>query len=203
MKTKDLRYVKTEDLIRDAFLSLAEKDTFENIHIKDICAKARISRNAFYGHYETKYQLLDRIIEDAENRMLESLTSEMIQNLKDNIMHGVSEWCIQVVYDNRDLLRILSGSAPDHFRAMIRHVFIDSTLKELYTGTDYIQKDVILRMSEAYISDALTSIIQIWLEDTSKISVSELTDLLYDISHTSAAFFYQKLDENRHIKRKK
>ena len=55
MSVHDLRYVKTEELIRKAFLSCCAEHTIEEIHTKDICAKARISRNAFYGHYENKY----------------------------------------------------------------------------------------------------------------------------------------------------
>ncbi|HCK88716.1 MAG TPA: hypothetical protein DHW39_07890 [Erysipelotrichaceae bacterium] len=203
MNTKDLRYIKTEELIRSAFLNLAERTTIENIHIKDICAEAKISRNAFYGHYESKYELLERICKDASENMLSSLTEETVQNLRENLMYGVTEWCIQVVYEHRDLMRVLSKSSPAHFQKIIRYVFIESTLKELYTGTENIQKNIILKMSEAYISDALTSIIQIWLEDPSTISVRDLAKFLHSISHHAAAFFYAKLDENKNIKRRK
>ncbi len=203
MNTKDLRYIKTEELIRSALLRLAETNTFDNIHIKDICNEANISRNAFYGHYESKYELLEKICEDASKDMLSSLTEETVQNLRENLMYGVTEWCIQVVYEHRDLMRVLSKSSPAHFQKIIRYVFIESTLKELYTGTENIQKNIILKMSEAYISDALTSIIQIWLEDPSTISVRDLAKFLHSISHHAAAFFYAKLDENKNIKRRK
>ncbi len=203
MNTKDLRYIKTEELIRSAFLRLAETNTFDNIHTKDICNEANISRNAFYGHYESKYELLEKICEDASKDMLSSLTEETVQNLRENLMYGVTEWCIQVVYEHRDLMRVLSKSSPAHFQKIIRYVFIESTLKELYTGTENIQKNIILKMSEAYISDALTSIIQIWLEDPSTISVRDLAKFLHSISHHAAAFFYAKLDENKNIKRRK
>ncbi len=203
MNIKDLRYIKTEELIRSAFLKLAEKNTIENIHIKDICAEANISRNAFYGHYESKYELLEKICEDASKEMLSSLTESTVQSLRENLMYGVTEWCIRVVYENRTLLKILAKSSPRHFQAMIRDVFIRSTLEKLYTGTEYIQKDMILKLSAAYITDALISIIQIWLEDTSKISVGELTEFLHAISHNAAAFFYSKMDENKNIKRRR
>ena len=203
MNTKDLRYIKTEELIRSAFLRLAETNKFENIHIKDICNEAKISRNAFYGHYESKYELLEKICEDASKDMLSSLTEETVKNLRENLMYGVTEWCIQVVYEHRDLMRILAKSSPRHFQAIIRNVFIESTLNELYTGTENIQKDIILKMSEAYISDALTSIIQIWLEDTSKISVRDLAKFLHAISHHAAAFFFARLDEHKNIRRRK
>lgn len=47
----DLRYVKTEDLIREAYLSLCfEKKKMPTISL--LCERARINKSTFYMHYD-------------------------------------------------------------------------------------------------------------------------------------------------------
>lgn len=201
MSIHDLRYVKTEELIRNAFLSCCSENTIEDIHIKDICARARISRNAFYGHYENKYQLLEEVYADVRRRMLADLTPEIITNLSKDAMYGVSEWCIRSVHKNRSLLKILAKCSEGRFREMICSVFIDATLQAVFTHTEEIDRDIMLKMSKAYISDGLTSIILIWLNEPDQIDEKQLIDFLYDISHLSAAYFYRLLDKRPGISR--
>ena len=202
MNKNDLRYIKTEELIRDAFLSCACEHSIEDIHIKDICAKARISRNAFYGHYETKYELLEQIYRDVEKKILYGLKPEMIRDLANRDMFGITQWCIRAIDDHKALLRILSGSSRDRFRELIHKVFIDATLSAVYEGTGAIRQDMALRMSEAYITDGLTSIILIWLREPGQIGREELTHLLYEITRHSVEFFYSRIEENQNIERR-
>ena len=74
MNKFDLRFQKTEELIINAFLKVAAGSSFEQIRIKDICAVAMISRNAFYAHYADKYELLESICESLKEKMILGLT---------------------------------------------------------------------------------------------------------------------------------
>ena len=60
MKNKDLRVVKTLNLIKNSFYQLLEEENFEKINISQICQLAQIGRSTFYQHYVDKYQLLDQ-----------------------------------------------------------------------------------------------------------------------------------------------
>ncbi len=202
MSNNDLRYIKTEELIRNAFFACCSERTIEEIHIKDICAKARISRNAFYGHYENKYQLLEAVYKDVEKNMLEDLTPEIISSLSRDATYTVHEWCIRSVNRERDLLKILAKSSQPRFREMIHSVFIDGTLRAVFTNTELIDQDPSLRMSKMYIADGLVSIILAWLNEPEPIGEQELIDYLYDISHAAAAYFYRQLDSHPQISRR-
>ena len=202
MSVHDLRYVKTEELIRKAFLSCCAEHTIEEIHTKDICAKARISRNAFYGHYENKYQLLDAVYADVQKNMLADLTAEIISCLSKDGMHGVCEWCIRSVSRNRDLLKILAKSSEHHFRNMIRTVFIDSTLEAVFTNIHLIDENPVLILSRNYIVDGLTSVILTWFNEAEEADEQTLVNHLYEISHLSAAYFYRQLDHTPGISRR-
>ncbi|MBR2845593.1 MAG: TetR/AcrR family transcriptional regulator [Solobacterium sp.] len=203
MNQSDLRYIKTEDLIKQAFLSCASEYDIQDVHIKDICAKARISRNAFYSHYENKYQVLEQICRETEERMLNELNPEIIKMLSNNTMYSTSEWCINMIYDNQDLFRILARCSESSLRRMIHSIFIKSTLSSLYDNTEQIKNDLILQMSESFITDALTAIILLWLKNPGRITKEQLTDYLYEIAKGPIEVFYRKLDESRSVKRKK
>lgn len=202
MNTRDLRFVKTEELIRSAFLSCACENTIENIHIKDICAKARISRNAFYSHYETKYDLLEAVYQDVERKILEELTPEIITNLSAGSIYDTTGWCIKTVDENREILRILSKCSQTRFREMISRTFLDGTLTAVYSGISAVENDTLLQLSRGYITDGLSGILTYWLEDSSCISREELAGMLTDISKGAVEYFYRKLDENRNVERR-
>lgn len=62
MKENDLRYIKTERAIREAFFALLEEGEFEKITVKDITERALINRNTFYLHYRDKFDLINSIL---------------------------------------------------------------------------------------------------------------------------------------------
>lgn len=75
MKENDLRYIKTERAIREAFFALLEEGEFEKITVKDITERALINRNTFYLHYKDKFDLINSIlvgfIQDLSTKALE------------------------------------------------------------------------------------------------------------------------------------
>ena len=82
----DLRAVKTEENLRTALISLLNEKELKKISVKDICDKAKCSRNAFYFHYQYKEDLYDAIIDNVSNIIVESLipvvpTENMIDNM--------------------------------------------------------------------------------------------------------------------------
>lgn len=65
-ETTDLRIVKTERLIKEAFLELRRSMPLEKIKVRDLCRKACINTSTFYHHYEDIFALSDSL----ENEVL-------------------------------------------------------------------------------------------------------------------------------------
>ena len=61
---KDLRVIKTQNLLYNTLLELLKSSPFEEIKVSDICDKALINRSTFYAHYSDKYELLASYIDD-------------------------------------------------------------------------------------------------------------------------------------------
>ncbi len=62
MNCNDLRYIKTEENLKNTLLHMLETHKLEEISIKAICIEAKCSRNAFYQHYQTKEDLYNTIM---------------------------------------------------------------------------------------------------------------------------------------------
>ena len=62
--SKDARALRSALALRDALLVLLEQKPFDQITIRDICARAQVHYATFFRHHETKEALLDFIARD-------------------------------------------------------------------------------------------------------------------------------------------
>jgi AcrR family transcriptional regulator len=72
---RDLRIRKTEALLKEALVELASSRNFGSITVEDIVRRAMVNRATFYRHYQDKYALAVRIIEDTVDRMLAEISA--------------------------------------------------------------------------------------------------------------------------------
>lgn len=68
----DLRVVKNNQLLINAFIKLLERKSFDDISVVEICNEAKVSRSAFYDHFKDKYDLFSYSV----NVMLGELMNE-------------------------------------------------------------------------------------------------------------------------------
>ena len=59
---EDLRIIKTRENLMHALLDLMQDKSLKDITVRDICNKARCSRNTFYNHYAYKEDLFDQVL---------------------------------------------------------------------------------------------------------------------------------------------
>lgn len=104
---KDLRYLKTEKLIKDTYLSLRKKNK-KNIKVNELCNEALINKSTFYAHYETieifhqKFckEIVDNIINNSSHidcaiSDTKSFVISLVESLKRN------EKLISILFDDR------------------------------------------------------------------------------------------------------
>ncbi|WP_338450052.1 TetR/AcrR family transcriptional regulator C-terminal domain-containing protein [Niallia oryzisoli] len=83
----DRRITRTRQLIYETFISFISEKEFTQISIKDITNGANISRSTFYAHYQDKYDLLDKTIQEKLSELNNSLveTKSNYINYQSNI----------------------------------------------------------------------------------------------------------------------
>jgi AcrR family transcriptional regulator len=77
----DPRVVRTRKLLTDAFLSVQQEKSFDDITIQDIADRATVNRATFYAHFQDKYALLDSIIHDGFERTLRNRLDAPIESV--------------------------------------------------------------------------------------------------------------------------
>lgn len=72
----DLRIVKTQKVIKEAFLNLRKSSILERIKVKDICSIALINKTTFYKHYKDVYDLSNQLEDEAIDNFMNALVEK-------------------------------------------------------------------------------------------------------------------------------
>ena len=69
MSQPNVRVRRTRTLLRDALVELIEDRGFDRVTVGDLCARAMVSRAAFYRNYRDKFALVEQIFDEAMAQM--------------------------------------------------------------------------------------------------------------------------------------
>ena len=69
----NLRVRRTQKLLREALIALIEEQGFEAITVGELTERAMVSRAAFYRNYQDKYDLVEKIFEEAMSTLLNAV----------------------------------------------------------------------------------------------------------------------------------
>lgn len=135
---KNSRYFETAELMDEALLSLLSDRDFEFVTVKEVCARAGVSRSTFYLHYESMDELLreslrltiDRFLARFERKSGTSFVDRLRSCPDDELYLVTSEFLIpylEFVRDNRRLFTALlrnteSFRVDETYMALERHV---------------------------------------------------------------------------------
>lgn len=147
----DLRTIKTDKLIKQAFIDLLAQKSFEQLTINDICDLAAIGRSTFYHHYLDKYALLEQLISDFTNEF-QSLIEQRNQNLTGD---SLLIYLYQKLFVNRQaLLAIMTVNSKLEYN--LRQILKKNSLGLFKKDNFGVPTDF---LAEIYASDVLTAII--------------------------------------------
>jgi AcrR family transcriptional regulator len=62
--SEDLRVRRTRKLLQDALIELTIERGFSAVTVRDIAERAMVNRATFYRHYQDKYDLLNKYMDD-------------------------------------------------------------------------------------------------------------------------------------------
>lgn len=69
----DYRYMRTDQDIQRAFFKLLQEDGFEKINVSNLAKESLVDRSTFYAHYESIYDIAQKVISDKVNIIRDSL----------------------------------------------------------------------------------------------------------------------------------
>lgn len=167
----DRRVARTQEAIKKAFLELLTEKNFESITIQDISDRANINRATVYLHYQDKFDLLDRIIEEHITHMVNlcELDTEM-------------EWieatviCMEYLEDNFLFFSsmLVSEGAP-YFRKR----FVQHNKEEFKKDIDTSQGKNLGQNEEIvaeFVANAYVGIVEWWLKNDMPYPPEEMAE---------------------------
>ena len=130
--TTDLRILRTKKNIYDAFLSLLQEKSFDQITVRDITERAFINRNTFYLHYRDKADLLKSISSERLNNIHQLLT-QPYEQIDENYFRSVMLRLIQEIFDNKVFYRaMMKDNSSDYFREQIKKEIVEQMLANVH-----------------------------------------------------------------------
>ncbi|KRM74423.1 TetR/AcrR family transcriptional regulator [Secundilactobacillus collinoides] len=107
---------KTKRAIEVAFLSLLCDTPIEKITVREIANKAQISRNTFYTHFTSVYDLKDRVMDGIKSSIAMRMEhdSDVTQlGLKTSLTAMIT-----YLYENQELLRLFFQTQEGNFQLL-------------------------------------------------------------------------------------
>lgn len=159
---EDLRVRRTKKLIVQAFYRLLEREDFHKITIQQIADEAMINRQTFYLHYQDKYDLLQKIIDELCQEAT-AILAEQINELKQPILQTLQEHYDELI-DSKDKIYLLlrHNYCSTVFRQTLRESFLTMLKKQKKLQlTDFEAKIIAINFMEVvmivYTSEKLPS----------------------------------------------
>lgn len=107
MKSKDKRYLETEQLITNVFIELVETRGYSNVTVKDIAKYANINRNTFYLHYLDKEDLMDHIAKNVFEEIINKLIDIDLYRFNRQEYKNNMNKLLDILFSQTEIIRIL------------------------------------------------------------------------------------------------
>lgn len=191
----DRRIQRTRQSLRAALLELIKQKGYDAISIEEITERANVGRATFYLHYKDKEDLLLEEFSEMANEKAQALSeipfSAWLQSLEDTTDKEKRPpppllIVFEHVYENAELYYILLKSEKSsRIVERIRKISTGAIVKfvEAKAKTDPIPFlfKVPIEFFAAFISGALLSTVDWWLEERMRHTPKEVTHLFLDL----------------------
>ena len=130
----DLRIKKTKRAIRSAFYELIKEKPLEKITVREIAERAEINKTTFYAHYETVYDLVDQLEQEAVAEVISQLNTA--QGLLSSPRAFVKE-IYTLLSKNQLCSELFSAPAMAQFTAHLHNAILEKVKQDGIDSTQY------------------------------------------------------------------
>ena len=164
------------DAIEESFVELLKTKPYKSISVKEICAHAHVSRNAFYAHFRDKRAIVTKLFrQHALNPFIQAidLLSPEVAYQMSNVVFARF---YQGIYDNREyyenLVAPMCGVDPTFELVVARSLyapFMKLLKKRGFSGPEYEAE-----MLAHHFAASQGVFLEKWISDKCEVPVSEV-----------------------------
>ncbi|MBR2639250.1 MAG: TetR family transcriptional regulator [Oscillospiraceae bacterium] len=189
MNKNDLRYIKTEKIIKESFKKCVEKHGFEKVTVSMICEEGLISRNAFYLHFTDKYDLLDRLFDEFRASLLKNYDQNITESVAKNDVLTSTKLYAEAILNNRLDFLFLIKCSRNKMDKVIKEIIIDYPNKKTIKNYEKICENFDVQLNIRYMFTAMVAYTELWFENFEKISKEEAIYNLYKLCESPTTLF--------------
>lgn len=162
----DRRYRKVETSIKHAFIYIAKHTDFLDISVKEVCVKADINRSTFYLHYQNLSEVLYSLEDDIIAQLM-LIIAKPYNDFKEFII-SISE----LVYQNKELLKIIFSSSETHFARKIEQIILPFFKASPFNTSSLNEQSYNYVLS--FTIDGSLGVFRKWIDDDCKLDKNVL-----------------------------
>jgi Transcriptional regulator len=183
--TTDLRIIKTRAAIRSHFLDLLLKKNFNEITVKDIAQAANIGRGTFYLHYEDKFDLLDKVMQEGLDATVGHFQPQhYLQNgmmVPERMIRFLSSIYGYFRENERFFRAMLFNDGVPNFKGRLQQCFLEKFRREIgqILPTDSHSEAVTMEILPIFISSGMIGLVEWWFRTGMHISEEDMARRIY------------------------
>lgn len=173
MRTKDRRFIKTENAIQKAMIKLLNERDAEYLTIEDLIYEADINKSTFYLHYQSIALLISAL----EDEVVSSLSKKMYELPDNHSRYNFFESLLSFVKENQKIVKAVLNASTYRFNEKIEEFgktyLIDPPAKKRNRLVSKIE------LLESSLIQAVVAYLRIWIFDGCKFDdETVVTDLV-------------------------
>lgn len=176
----DLRVVKTRLAIQSRFLDLLLKKNFNELTVKDITSAANIGRGTFYLHYQDKYDLLEKVIEEGLGATIDKFQPHEYLVGGQVIPERIIQFVLKIFEHFRENERFFRAMLFNEGIPMFRHRMQQRFLKKFHHEVELIglpgqvADPSTLEILPIFISSGMIGLVGWWFENQMRIPEKDM-----------------------------
>lgn len=183
-KNNDLRWQRTEGIIRRAFIDLLKQNSFTKLTVSALIKRAGISRAAFYLHYQDKYQLLEKYRQIILNKFQHTLLinfahfkpADSNEKMKQQFF-DVFKLMLDTLYSDFTLVRTLFKQDKEFKNSLEQLINQEIAHRMKLMHVHYTAK-IPRRYAQAILAGQLLLLLEVWVDNPHPESPDKLARIL-------------------------
>lgn len=179
-----------ETAVINAMREMVTECPLVKITVLGLCERAKISRRAFYDHFDDKRAVLDTIFYEDVLVSTEKMTPLFTREMTAISSPFIYELMLRGIYNNRDFyIHLASRENENYFRALLIKSFSDIhyTLATQITPENTEE----LRYASRFVGGGTGDVILAWIQDGMKTPVKELAQWVSEWGRVAALIGFE------------
>jgi AcrR family transcriptional regulator len=178
-RLKDRRIQKTQNLLREALVSLIHEKPYDTIAVTEILERANVGRSTFYMHFQDKDELLTSGIHEMLRSVQSGSLSSSAKRPENIIWFSLPIFVYLYQHRRTGKARMATRGRAllhEHLRRVIAEMIADEVKEECHgrrKTAGQIAPDLLVQ----YIASTFVLVLNWWVETSSPLPPNEVNDL--------------------------